>query len=76
VSLIDGRHLGLQWLTSSSRRVCRCGLGGLKKPRSCESAATANGDATEVSEARLGRECVEQNATHQPGRPAEADRAS
>jgi len=36
----DGRHLGLQWLTSSSRRVSSCGLGDPKKPRSCESAAT------------------------------------
>jgi len=76
VSPIDGRHLGLQWLTSSSRRGLLRGLGGPKKPRSCESAAKANGEATGVSEARLVREWVEKYATHQPERPAKADRAS
>jgi len=60
VSLVDGRHLGLQWLTSSSRRGLLRDLGGPKKPRSCESAATVNGEATGVSEARLARERVEE----------------
>jgi hypothetical protein len=39
--------------------LLRC-LGGPKKPRSCESAATVNGEATGVPEARLVRECAEE----------------
>jgi len=35
-------------------------LGGPKKPRSCESAATVNGEATRVSEARFARKCAEE----------------
>jgi hypothetical protein len=45
-------------------------LGDPNKPRSCESAATVNGEATGVSEARLVRECVEEarHATTQAAR--------
>jgi len=44
-------------------------LGDPNKPRSCESAATVNGEATGVSEARLVRECVEE-ARHATTRAA------
>lgn len=61
---------------SSSRRSRRPDLGGLKWPRSCESAALVNEDATGVSEAQFTRKHAAQQVGCQAGWLAKADQAS